>query len=504
MPPRRPHPTIALALAAGLLLAPAPVAHAADAAPPPGSPIVLEMPLSVAPEATKWAPAVIKSVDALVPGAPPAFRSPAYKAEMDEILAWQKRRTADDVKAINYWGDVPTPMRWSEEVRAEIITASMVPPKGARALAIVHAAMYDAAIVAWKAKARYKRALPVQENPYLKPIGGQPGIPSYPSEHAAISMAAALTMAELFPDHREQFLTKAKLVGETRVAAGAAHRSDVTAGFAIGEAVAKEILAKRWVDGSEQPNPPLAKQPGKWWVAEPMESGAGRWRTWLMKNGQQFRMKYDAKPDIKDVAFAAGYREVAKVHDKLTPHQIERAIYWNFDVPAILWNDIARRAVETGRKPLKPDSMGIMWSDIARKAIATKQMDTPHTARMLNVLHMTLADAFIACWDTKYANLVPRPFMFSPAGKPLQTVVPTPPHPSWPSGHATASMAAAKVLSHYFPGQAKYFEAQAREAAMSRLWGGIHFRKDNDDGLKLGERIGKYCLQQAGAKGWTK
>lgn len=136
--------------------------------------------------------------------------------------------------------------------------------------------------------------------------------------------------------------------------------------------------------------------------------------------------------------------------------------------------------------------------------MASQTMDTPHTARLLNVLHLTLADAFIACWDTKYANRVPRPVMVAPGDKPLRTVVPTPPHPSWPSGHATASMAAAVVLGHYLPSDAKYFQSQAREAAMSRLWGGIHFRKDNDDGLKFGERIGKYCLGQADARGWTK
>ena len=48
------------------------------------------------------------------------------------------------------------------------------------------------------------------------------------------------------------------------------------AGFAIGEAVAKEILAARAADGAEKPNPPLEKVPGKWWVEAPMETGAGR------------------------------------------------------------------------------------------------------------------------------------------------------------------------------------------------------------------------------------
>ncbi|MEB3198230.1 MAG: phosphatase PAP2 family protein [Candidatus Sericytochromatia bacterium] len=461
-----------------------------------------QMPLSVSPEAAGWKTAVIGDVKDFLPAAPPVWGTPAAKAEMAEIVDWQKRRSADDLKAISYWNDVPPPLRWSEEVRAEIITASMVPPRGARALALVHAAMYDATVVTWKAKALHHRPLPAQVNPFLKPVAGEPGIPSYPSEHAAISMAAAMTLAELFPDHKEALLKKARLVGETRVAAGAAFRSDIEAGFAIGEKVAKAVLAARGDDGANRPNPPVAKLPGKWWVEAPMESGAGQWRTWMLKNGQQFRMHYDWQHDMKNPTFAKAYREVDAIHDTLTPHQIERAIFWNFDVPAILWNDIARRAVLTKKKPIKPDSMGIIWSDIARRAIANQVMDTPHAARMLNVLHMTLADAFIACWDTKYANRVPRPIMVAPAGKSLRTVVPTPPHPSWPSGHATASMAASVVLRQYFPQEAKAFEAQAREAAMSRLWGGIHFRKDNDDGLKLGERIGKHCVSEAKAKGW--
>ena len=490
-------------LALALLAAPA---HAAGpvGAIPGYAPTAPEMPLSMAPEAARWAPAVIANVDALVPPPPPAFGSPAAKAESAEVLAWQKRRTADDLKAIAHWNAVPVPIRWSEEVRSEIITASFVPPKGARALAMVHAAMYDAMLVTWRAKAKYKRPLPMQVNPFLKAVAGDPGVPSYPSEHAAISMAAAATMAALFPDHADQLRAKAKLVGETRIAAGAAFRSDVDAGLAIGEAVAKELLAKRMADGSEKSVPSIARAAGRWWVPEPMEPAAGQWNTWLLKSGNQFRMTYDGKLDPKDPSVKKAYAEVVAVHKKLTPHQIERAIFWNFDVPAILWGDIALRAVENGRKPTKPDSMGIMWSDIARKAIADKRMDTPHTARMLSVLHLTLADAFIACWDTKYANRVPRPFMAAPAGTQLQTVVPTPPHPSWPSGHATASMAAAVVLSKYFPAQAKQFEAQAREAAESRLWGGIHFRKDNDDGLKLGKKLGTYCLQQAERKGWTK
>jgi membrane-associated phospholipid phosphatase len=461
------------------------------------------MPLAVAPEAASWQPAMIKRVDAYMPPPPPVYKSPVFAQEMAEIQDWQKRRTGDDLKAIAYWNEVPVPMRWSEEIRSEIITASMVPPRAARALALVHAAMYDAMLVTWKAKAKYRRALPVQENGSLKPLGGAPGIPSYPSEHAAISMAAATVMAQLFPDHKDSLLTKARLVGETRIAAGAAHRSDVDAGFKIGEAVAKEILAQRQDDGANDPQTKITKVPGKWWVPEPMEPGAGHWRTFLLRSANQFHFKYDLTPDMKNPKFAAMYHEVAAIHDKLTPTEIERAIYWNFDVPAILWNDIARRAALAGIKARKPDAMVIRWSDITRQTLAkNKDLDMPHISRILNVMHLALGDAFIACWYTKYNNMIPRPFMVAPPGKPLQTVVPTPPHPSWPSAHATGSMAAAVVLSQYFPAQKAYFLAQAKEAAMSRLWGGIHYRKDNDDGLKLGALIGKNDVQQAKDKGW--
>lgn len=499
MPKRLVPALAAAALVAGSLALPAQAEEKLQFAVPANQ----KLKLAVSPEAASWKPAVIRSVDAYLPPAPPAVGTAALQKELAELKDWEAKRTGEDLQAIAYWNDLPAPLRWSEEVRSEIITASMVPPRAARALAVVHTAMYDAMLVAWKAKAKYQRPLPAQRQPYLKPVAGDPGIPSYPSEHAAIAMAAAVAMGEIFPDHRADLLKKARLVGETRIASGANYRSDVEAGFKIGEQVAQEILKGRAADGSEKKQLTIPKQAGKWWVATPMEPLAGSWGTWLMKNGQQFRMKYDIQPMTGDnPVVARNYQEVADVHQKLTPHQIERAIYWNFDVPALLWQDLAHRAVKNGIKPAKPDSMGIMWSDIARQAAARANQDTPHAARMLSVLHQTLADSFIGCWDTKYANLVPRPYMVAPKDKPLETVVPTPPHPSWPSGHATASASAAVILSAYFPKEKESFWDSAREAAMSRLWGGIHFRKDNDDGLRFGTKIGEYDLQQARAKGW--
>jgi hypothetical protein len=105
-------------------------------------------------------------------------------------------------------------------------------------------------------------------------------------------------------------------------------------------------------------------------------------------------------------------------------------------------------------------------------------------------------DAFIACWQIKYRDWSERPItairrMLDPTFVPLLV---TPGFPAYVSGHATISAAAAGVLSRLVPRLADDFEKQAEEAAMSRLWGGIHFRCDNEEGLRLGRSVAKDVL----------
>jgi membrane-associated phospholipid phosphatase len=74
-----------------------------------------------------------------------------------------------------------------------------------------------------------------------------------------------------------------------------------------------------------------------------------------------------------------------------------------------------------------------------------------------------------------------------PAWLPL---LPTPPFPSYVSGHSSTSGAASVVLAAYVPAAARRLHSLAREAAASRLYGGIHFRSDNEAGLTLGRAVG--------------
>lgn len=132
---------------------------------------------------------------------------------------------------------------------------------------------------------------------------------------------------------------------------------------------------------------------------------------------------------------------------------------------------------------------------------ATRSLPPPDAAQLALVTTAAVAvamhDAFVACWRIKMRDWSERPItavrrMFDPAFVPLLV---TPGFPSYVSGHATVSAAASAVLAQFFPLRAAFFERSAEEAAASRLWGGIHFTSDNEEGLRLGRSVGRDVLR---------
>lgn len=121
-------------------------------------------------------------------------------------------------------------------------------------------------------------------------------------------------------------------------------------------------------------------------------------------------------------------------------------------------------------------------------------LDLPHAARVLALTTVAIADAFICCWDAKYTYWTARPITADPV---LEVIVPTPPFPSYPSGHATNSAAAATVLGHLFPEEDAELAARAEEAKNSRLWAGVHFPIDNDMGVVAGRMVGRLVALRA-------
>jgi membrane-associated phospholipid phosphatase len=83
----------------------------------------------------------------------------------------------------------------------------------------------------------------------------------------------------------------------------------------------------------------------------------------------------------------------------------------------------------------------------------------------------------------------------------IRTVIGLPNFPSYTSGHSTFSAAATEVLAYLFPASAADFAAQRDEAAISRLYGGIHYRSDIEIGMDLGVRVGGYTVTFARTDG---
>jgi hypothetical protein len=111
---------------------------------------------------------------------------------------------------------------------------------------------------------------------------------------------------------------------------------------------------------------------------------------------------------------------------------------------------------------------------------------------------MAMHDAAVACWNTKYYYYNPRPTNIDAS---IKTGTGIPNFPSYVSGHSTFSAAAATVLGYLFPANSQYFQDQATEASMSRLYGAIHYRVDCEQGLVLGGKVGTYTVTFAQGDG---
>jgi membrane-associated phospholipid phosphatase len=111
---------------------------------------------------------------------------------------------------------------------------------------------------------------------------------------------------------------------------------------------------------------------------------------------------------------------------------------------------------------------------------------------------MSEMDAGITCWDTKYFYFYPRPTQMDAD---IKTLTGIPNFPAYASGHSTFSAAASTILGHLFPDDAANLDAMAKEASVSRLYGGIHYSMDCQAGLTAGTAIGNFAIARAKTDG---
>lgn len=153
---------------------------------------------------------------------------------------------------------------------------------------------------------------------------------------------------------------------------------------------------------------------------------------------------------------------------RLTHHQKEIGIYYGTGAPTKQWTPVIDRLIDTyGVGPTE-------------------------SARILATVQAAINDTMIIVWDLKYRWNVARPDQYD---QKMKTLLCTPRFPTYPSGHATMSGCTQVVLSYFFPKEANKLKKIADDDAVSRLYAGVHFPSDNDEGLKLGRYIGSVVVQ---------
>jgi len=467
--------------------------------------------------AGQWKTWLVAAPRDLLPPSPSPGNSPGTRAEIQELLQLQSQRS-DGVRAlVQFWdaqGGLPV---WSQLLLSKIQQTSTNPILAVRALALFHTAIADAVICAWHAKFAYHRRQPTTfERRLTTLVEVDQRLPSYPAEHAAVAGAAAIVLGYLYPGGTVQVhgqtLTYANAADEaarSRLWAGANYHSDIVAGLQIGSAVGQLAVLRGQTDGSNAVWDPIL-QPGRpfgpqYWVPTPPAFAfppllplAGTWRPWLLTAGSQFR---EAAPPALQNPFPSSRllqeaHEVKQTVDNLSLEQLAIAQFWA---------DGAGTVTPPGH-----------WAQIAAQHVAKANLSTPRAARAMALVSVGVADSAIACWDTKYTYWTLRPVtairmlvgkqFYNPN---FSTPITTPPFPAYISGHSTFSGCSAAVLEYLFPGGTVAdvfgrnisFHTAADQAAVSRLYGGIHYRSDNEAGLNCGRHIARLVIQRAQSDG---
>ena len=138
------------------------------------------------------------------------------------------------------------------------------------------------------------------------------------------------------------------------------------------------------------------------------------------------------------------------------------------------------------------------WLNVSTKYMRDVEFSDLAAALMIrSVLQMTVMDARIAVDDSKLTHLVKRPFTRFAPDDPIYTVMPTPDGPGYPSTSMTVAGALATIMSYYIPENTDGWNATAREIGDSRVWSGVHFPMDPEQGAVLGRRVGLASLKAA-------
>ncbi len=466
-------------------------------------------------DAGEWNLILFANNEEAVISQPSAVGSPSLNQEIQDAKVKIASATAAQKEAVNYWTNNPL-LRWNEialelSAKYNLIPAPNAdgtypapdptkpdqyplfpyshPPYTSRMLAYLSVAQYDGLIMAWHYKEKYGRPAPYKLDPTIKSAYEVNGLNSYPSDGAVVAISSRDILIVMFPLEKEFLEKTADEHLESLIIAGINVSSDVEAGKLIGTQVAKKALSRAATDGMKNAQTNKVKSDSIknsamdrfGWSWENQETPQrpvgltplfGKVKMWNVPSVEEVRPI--APPALGSEQFNENAEELKRYANNMTNEQRRVANFWN-----------------DGLNSYTPPGH---WNRFAKETVVKNRLSPVRAARVFAYMNMAIVDAGISCWDAKYYYHYPRPIQSIPGFK---TILGTPNFPAYTSGHSTFSAAAAEVLSHFFPAEASQYKKWAEEAAMSRVYGGIHYRFDADIGLSQGRKVATYAVNRA-------
>ena len=258
----------------------------------------------------------------------------------------------------------------------------------------------------------------------------------------------------------------------------------------------------------------LRRGEGKWVPTPPVYMTAiePNWkliRPFVLDSAAQFK---PLPPPVfsrdKDSPFYKIAHHVYTTCNEMSDEQKAIANFWDCNPFAVN----VHGHINYATKKLSP---GGHWLSIAGIAARKEGADIVRTSAAYTMTAITLFDAFISCWDEKFRSDLVRPESYINAyiDEKWKPMLQTPPFPEYTSGHSVISTASAMVLSKFFGDQFSFtdtseveyglparnfnsFTDACNEAAISRLYGGIHYLPAIEEGQIQGRKVGELVLQR--------
>jgi hypothetical protein len=380
---------------------------------------------------------------------------------------------------------------WNSLMIAAIRSDNSGPTLSSRNLAILHTAIYDAV-----------NSIDRTHQPYKFQVDAPQGASA---EAAAVGAAYEITKVLYQPFRAQADDLYGSWVAVT------AQTAAVKDGLAFGQRIAQLMLQDRAADGSSTDVPYIVSDaPGQWrrtppFLRPPLTPGWRYVTPFCLPSLEPFLPGPPPALDSPEYADALNYvKAIGSVNS--TTRTDEQTLIAKF------WSDFSYTSMPPGH-----------WHLIAETISRDRHNSLADNARLFALISLAQADGAIACWEIKYRYNTWRPVTaiaradednnpLTDADQNWTQLLPSPPFPSYTSGHSTFSKASAEVLTHFYgtdaitfsttgdatPGVIRAFHslaACADEVGMSRVYGGFHYMFDNVAGKECGQKVGDYVSE---------